>query len=149
MRQTLQKEQCLGQPRKVCTEAHMYFCGSIRSQRAGRNSLPSMRPPSIDALRLAGKAIVHGLGPGNVAIAGDNGVGVAPFECFLRKQRSVNAAVDHPRAPAAGDATHLIPAQSIAGMNADADDVAGVDRFRNDRLERLIDQESGRRPWRE
>src|SRR4029078_11693267 len=43
---TEQKEQCLGRPRTVCTDAHMYLPGGISDQRAGLKSPPSTLPPS-------------------------------------------------------------------------------------------------------
>src|SRR3954462_7579442 len=46
---TEQNEQCLGQPRTVCTEAHMYLFGGSSDQRAGWNSPPSPLPPSYIA----------------------------------------------------------------------------------------------------
>src|ERR1035441_9778398 len=72
VRHTLQNEQCFGHPRMVCTEAHIYLSRGIRSQRAARNSLPSMRPPSY-ALGLVGEEVVDAAAPGNVPIAFDYG----------------------------------------------------------------------------
>ena len=43
---TEQNEQCFGQPRTVCTDAHMYLPGGISDQRAGLKSPPSTLPPS-------------------------------------------------------------------------------------------------------
>ena len=53
----------------VCTEAHIYFSGSIRSQRAARNSAALNPSALVDSLRLSGQAIGHDLAPGNVAVA--------------------------------------------------------------------------------
>src|SRR6185437_15637169 len=46
VRQTEQNEQCLGQPRTVWTEAHIYLSRGARSQRAGMNWSPEILPPS-------------------------------------------------------------------------------------------------------
>src|SRR5487761_161375 len=45
VRQTEQNEQCFGQPRTVCTEAHIYCPRGIKSQRALRKLEASTRPP--------------------------------------------------------------------------------------------------------
>src|SRR6478672_1221879 len=44
--QTEQNEQCFGQPRTVCTDAHMYLSRGTSDQRAGLKSPPSTLPPS-------------------------------------------------------------------------------------------------------
>ena len=53
----------------------------------------------------------------------------------------MNAAVDDPRAAAARHLADGIAAQGIAGVDAYADDVARLDGFGNDLLERLIDED--------
>ncbi len=84
-----------------------------------------------------------------IAIAFDDGVGFAALERFFRKQRGVNAAVDDPRAAAARHPAHLVAAQSVAGVDADADNVAGLNGLRDDLLERFIDEDGiAGRLWR-
>ena len=45
---------------------------------------------------------------------------------LLGKERRVNAAEDDPRAALARHAADLVAAQRVAGVDADADDVAGA-----------------------
>ena len=77
----------------------------------------------------AGEAIGDDLAPGDVAVAFDDGVGVAALEGFFGKEGGVDAAVDDPGAAVAGDATDFVAAEGVAGVDADADDVAGLDGF--------------------
>ncbi len=53
----------------------------------------------------------------------------------------MNAAVDDPCAAFAGHAADLVSAQRIAGVDADADDVAGLDGGGVDRFERLVNED--------
>jgi hypothetical protein len=46
VRHTEQNEQCFGQPRTVCTDAHMYRFGGSRSHLAALNESPPTRPAS-------------------------------------------------------------------------------------------------------
>jgi hypothetical protein len=68
-------------------------------------------------------------------------MGLAAFERFIWKEGGVNAAIDHPRATAAGHTADRVSAQGVAGVHADADDVAGLNRLGHDLLERLIDED--------
>src|SRR6202012_4923690 len=52
-----------------------------------------------------------------------------------------NAAIDDPSATAASHAAHLIAAQGVARVHADTNNVAGLNRFRDDLLERFIDKD--------
>ena len=81
--------------------------------------------------------IQHGF-PDHVAVAFDDDVGAAPFVRLLGKERGVNAAEDDERAGRTGRAADGISAQRIAGVNADADDIAGPDGRRVERLERFV-----------
>ena len=91
------------------------------------------------------------LRPDQVAVALDDRVRLAVLVRFVRKQRGVNAAEDDPRAALAREPADFVAAQRIAGVNADADDVAGRDHRRIERLERFVDDDgiaplgSGRR----
>ena len=80
------------------------------------------------------------LAPDQVAVALHHGVRLAALERLLRKQRGVNAAVHDPGAALAGHAADLVAAQRVAGVDADADDVAGRDCRWIDRLERFVDE---------
>ena len=95
----------------------------------------------VDALGFAFEAVGDAATPGDVSVAFDYGVGFAAFEGFSGEKRGVDAAVDDPCAAGAGHATHLIAAQSVAGVDADADDVAGLDAFGDDLFEGLIDED--------
>jgi hypothetical protein len=68
-------------------------------------------------------------------------VGFAALERFVRKQRGVNAAIDDPGAAGARHAADRVSAQGIAGVDADADDVAGLNGLGHNLLERLIDED--------
>ena len=65
--------------------------------------------------------------PGNIAIALHDGMRFAALQRFLRKQRSVDAAVHHPCAARSRHAPDLVSAQRIAGVHTDADDISGVE----------------------
>ena len=51
----------------------------------------------------------------------------------------MDAAEDDPGAALARRASDLVAAQGVAGVDADADDVAGRDGRQVERLERLVD----------
>jgi hypothetical protein len=53
----------------------------------------------------------------------------------------VDAAVDDPGSALAGDAADLVAAEGVAGVDADADDVAGLDGFGDDLLEGFVDED--------
>ncbi len=140
VRQTLQKEQCLGQPRMVCTEAHIYFCGIHQVPARGEEFAALDAAAFVDFFGLAGEAIGDDLCPGEIAVAFDDGVCFAALERFLRKQRGVNSAVDDPGAAGARHAADRVAAQGVAGVDADADDVAGLNGLGHNLLERFIDE---------
>ena len=71
---TEQNEQCFGQPRTVCTDAHMYRSGGSRSQRARRKWSASIFPPSWTPSSLAVEAAFDRLAPRDVAVTLDDGV---------------------------------------------------------------------------
>src|SRR5437588_5427546 len=60
---------------------------------------------------------------------------------FVRKQRGMNAAEDDPGAALAHLASDLVTAERVAGMNADADDVARANRVEIDRIQRFVDDD--------
>src|ERR1700733_5477266 len=68
-------------------------------------------------------------------------MGFASFKGFFGEERGVNAAVDDPCSAGAGHAADLVAAQCVAGVDADADDVAGLDGFGDDLFEGLIDED--------
>ena len=78
----------------------MYLSGGIRSQRAGKKLIAVDRGRLHRSLGLAGEAIAHGFPPDHVAVAFYDRVRLAAFQRFLRKERGMNAAIDHPCAAA-------------------------------------------------
>ena len=95
----------------------------------------------VQRLRVARHAVGHDLLPDEVAVAADDRVRRAVLARFVRKQRGVNAAVHDPGAALPGDPSDLVAAQGVARVDADADDVAGDDRFGVQRLEGFVDDE--------
>jgi hypothetical protein len=53
----------------------------------------------------------------------------------------VDTAVDDPGSALAGDASDFVAAERVAGVDADADNVAGLDGFGSNLLERFVDQD--------
>ena len=53
----------------------------------------------------------------------------------------MDATVDNPGSAFAGDAADFVAAESVAGVNADADDIAGLDGFGEDLLDGLVDED--------
>jgi hypothetical protein len=53
----------------------------------------------------------------------------------------VDAAIDDPGSAFSGDAADFIAAEGVAGVDADADDVARLDGFRDDLLEGFVDED--------
>jgi hypothetical protein len=68
-------------------------------------------------------------------------VGVTVFEGLVGIESWVNAAVDDPCAALARYAAHLVSAKSVAGVDADADDVSGGDGVRDNLLQTFIDED--------
>jgi hypothetical protein len=95
----------------------------------------------VDAPGLAGEEVVDAAAPGDVAVALDDGMALADLEGFLGEERGVNASVDDGCSALAGHAADGVSAQGVAGVDADAYDVSGVDALRDDLLEGLIDED--------
>ena len=53
----------------------------------------------------------------------------------------MDAAVDDPGSALASDAPDFVSAKGVAGMDADADDVAGLDGFGGDLFEGFVDED--------
>jgi hypothetical protein len=51
----------------------------------------------------------------------------------------MDAAIDDPGSAFSGDAADFIAAEGVAGVDADADDVAGLDGFGEDLLKGFVD----------
>jgi hypothetical protein len=95
----------------------------------------------VDFFGRAGEAAGDRFAPGDVAVSGDYGVGVAALEGFFGEEGGVDAAVDDPGSALAGDAAYFVAAEGVAGVDADADDVAGLDGFGDDLFEGLVDED--------
>ncbi|WP_433984761.1 hypothetical protein RBB78_09865 [Tunturiibacter empetritectus] len=89
----------------------------------------------------AGEDVGDGFAPGYVAVAFDYGVGFAALECFFGEEGGVDAAVDDPGSAFAGDAADLVAAEGVAGVDADADDVAGLDGVGDDLFDGFVDED--------
>ena len=62
----------------------------------------------------------------------------APLERLLRIERGMDSAEHHPGAPLARRASDLVSSQGVAGVDADADDVAGLDALQIEMLQSFI-----------
>ncbi len=113
------------------------FGQQIPSRR--KKLIPGHAATLVDAGGLAGDAVLHDVLPHEVPVTLDDGVCGSLLEYFFGKQRGVDSAEGDPRAALSGNAADLIPAQRVAGMNADADDVTGRDGGRVQRLQRFVD----------
>ena len=87
---------------------------------------------------MPGQAVADDMLPHEIAVTLDHRVGLTMCVRLVGKQRRVNAAVDDPRAAFASELAHFVTATRIAGMNADADDVAGSNRRGVNRIERFV-----------
>ena len=76
--------------------------------------------------------------PDDVAVALDDGVRAAEIARFLGKERRVDPAVDDRGAARASQRADLVAAQGVAGVDADADDIAGLHGIHLERLECLV-----------
>src|SRR6516165_6645507 len=78
----------------------------------------------IKRLRVPGFAIGEDHLPYLVSVAFDNGVGGAKLLRFFGIERGVDSAIHDPGATFAGETANFHAAQSVGGVDADADDVA-------------------------
>ena len=142
VRHTEQNEQCLGHPRVVCTDPHMYLPSGRRSPPRLRK-LVRLQPPSlVNPLDPAVHAITQRLTPGHIAIAAHHSIRRAILKRLLRVQRCMHAAKHHPSPTFVRDAPHFISAQRIQRMYPNPHNIARPDRFRIERLQCLVHD-----PW--
>src|SRR5439155_21311048 len=114
-----------------------------------RKQIPSRRheliacdaAPFVDRPRLSSQALLDDARPDDVAVAAHDRVRLTVSRGFVRKQRGMNAAEDDPGTALAHLASDLVTAERVAGMNADADDVARANRVEIDRIERFVDDD--------
>ena len=88
-----------------------------------------------------------------IAVAAHRRMRLSALVAFVRKERGVDPAVDDQAPRARAMLPDLIAAQRVAGMDADADNVAGGNGVRIQRIQRLVDEDRlaifGRRRRRE
>ena len=118
----------------------MYLSGSHQVPAGGEELVACNAAAFVDPARACRPGNRRRLCPDEVAIAFDDGVRLPALESFFREKRGVNAAVDHPGAACARHAADLVAAQCIAGVHADADNVAGLDGLGVDLLQGFVDQ---------
>ena len=131
VRHTEQNEQCFGQPaHRLHGRPHVAI---------GRQQIPARleHRAALDATafvdRAAGFRRVHALideRPDAIAVTLDDRVRPAELQRLIRIKRRVDAAVDNLRAALARQAADLVAAQGVAAVDADADNVAGLNRIR-------------------
>jgi hypothetical protein len=117
------------------------FVGGHEVPAGGEEFSAADAAACVDFFWRAAEAAGDGLAPGDVAISGDYDVGVAAFEGFFREERGVDATVDDPGSAFTGYAAYFIATEGVAGVDTDADDVAGLDGFGEDLLEGLVDED--------
>ena len=71
----------------------------------------------------------------------------SPLHSFFREEGGVYSAVNHPGAAGARQLANRIAAEGVAGMDADANDVAGMDGGGIDLLEGFVNQDGGPGRW--
>ncbi len=115
------------------TPAHRLHRGphvSIRRQEVpprGQELVPFDPAALVEPLRSPVRAIGGDLAPDNVPVASDDSVSTAELVCLFRVESGVDPPEDHVRAPVARHAAHLVPAQGIARMDPDPDQIARLD----------------------
>ena len=92
----------------------------------------------MDDVDLTVEAPSDRLAPRDVAVTLDDGVAPAEAKRLVRIERGVDAAVDDECTPVAGDLADLVSPQSVARVDADADDIARCDARRIELLQRLV-----------
>src|SRR4051812_20961459 len=92
----------------------------------------------IDEPGRAFLAILDHAGPDLVAIAFDHCVRRAKLMRFLGKKSGMDPAVDDAGSALTGKFSYLVSAQRIAGVNPDADYVAGLDGLRIELLQSFV-----------
>ncbi len=92
----------------------------------------------VDPLQRTARRIVEHERPDDVAVPFDDGVCAAQIERLVGVQRGVDAAEDHDRPSGSREGANLVSAKGIAGVNADADDIAGSNRVDRKGLEGFV-----------
>ena len=95
----------------------------------------------VDALGRPRDAVVDDRRPHEVAVTAHHRSRAAEFERLLGEQGRVDAAEHHVGPALTREAAHLVPSQGVAGVDADADDVAGGDCRRIEQLEGFVAQD--------
>src|SRR4051812_47173427 len=95
----------------------------------------------VDEFGSAGLAVLDHAGPDLVAIALDHRVSSAKLMRFLREESRMDAAEDDARPALTGQVSYFVAAQGVAGMDSDADHIAGLDGFRIELRQGFVDND--------
>ena len=85
-----------------------------------------------------GHAVANYLVPDDVAIAFDHRMCPAPLKRLFRIERGMDSPEHDPGAALACRASDLVSSQGVAGVNANADDVAGLDALQIEMFQSFI-----------
>ena len=83
----------------------------------------------IDAFRSTGGAVAENPIPDDVAVTLNDYMCAAMLKRFLRIERGMDSSEHNPSAALACRATDFVSSQGVAGVNANADYVAGLNTF--------------------
>ena len=92
----------------------------------------------VNAFRLAGRAVSEHAVPNQVAVALNHRMGTTVHKRFFRIEGGMDSAEHHPGAALAYGAAHLVSAQGVVGVNANAHDVARLDTLEVEVLQSFI-----------
>jgi len=76
--------------------------------------------------------------PSEITVASDDRVGTAQIEGLVGIERGVNASENYDRPSRPQESADLVPAQGVAGVNTDSDNIPGLNRADLEGLERFI-----------
>ena len=118
----------------------MYRSGGSRSHRAGQEPIGADPSAFIDTLGSAIAAILEHGRPHDIAVALDDAVRAAAFVGLVRIECGVDPAEDDPRATGPRFRADRVPAQGVAGVNPDPDNIASLDPCEIDRIDCFINE---------
>ena len=105
---------------------------------AQRRIAPPRRAPPRTGCNAPRSRVSQHERPRQVPIALDDGVRPAEIERFVGVERRMDAAEDDGRSAGSREHADLVAAQRIAGVYADSDDIAGLNRPHIEGVERFI-----------
>src|SRR5918995_1951092 len=95
----------------------------------------------VNLIDLAVEAALDRLAPRDIAVSLDDGMAAAEIPCLFGIERRVNAPIHDHRTAFPRNAANFVPTQGVACVDADADDVTGVDRGWVELFEGLVSDE--------